>query len=73
MDKVHQLSISAAMAIRIKHIYKILGYQSVADFVQGLLSPTKKATMDKLPREESRYDEIQQAIESGEYQKWQEK
>lgn len=56
-------AIPRALAARIKNIYAILGYKSMSDFVQ-------KAVMDKLPREESRYDEVQEAIKSGEYQKW---
>jgi hypothetical protein len=60
---VFQLAIPRAMSERIRRIFKPLGYQSIPDFVQ-------QATMDKLPREENRFDELQSALKSGEAQKW---
>jgi len=58
-----QLAIPRAMSERIRRIFKPLGYQSIPDFVQ-------QATMDKLPREENRFEDLQQALRTGEAQKW---
>ena len=62
-ERPFQLAIPRAMFERINRIFRRLGYQSVPDFVQ-------QATMDKLPREENRHDELMEAMKSGEAQKW---
>jgi hypothetical protein len=61
--KWRQCGIPEPLVDRVVKIFGVLGYKSVSDFVQ-------KAVMDKLPREEAHFDEIQMAIKSGEAQKW---
>lgn len=59
------MTFSGELASRIRRIYARLGYRSITSFVE-------KAVMDKLPKEEARFDEIEEAMKSGEAQKWQE-
>lgn len=57
------LTFSGELASRISRIYARLGYRSITSFVE-------KAVMDKLPMEERRFDQVEEALKSGEAQKW---